>query len=92
MDQVHDKFNQTFQGVKFFPIVGNHEAHPVNIFSPDNVNSSISSQWLYDYLAKAYAPWLPASAIETIRMGGYYTVLINPDFRIIALNNNPCKL
>lgn len=91
MDEVHKLFKESFPTVKFFPIIGNHEAHPVNVFSPGLVNASVSSKWLYDYAANVYSQWLPPSAIETIKMGGYYTVLVNPDFRIIALNNNVCK-
>lgn len=34
--------------------------------------------------------FLPQSTQATIRRGGYYTVLHNPGFRIIALNNNDC--
>jgi sphingomyelin phosphodiesterase len=33
---------------------------------------------------------LPTTAIQTIRAGGFYTVLVRPGFRIIALNNNDC--
>jgi sphingomyelin phosphodiesterase len=33
---------------------------------------------------------LPPDALETIKKGGYYTTLIRPGLRLIALNNNVC--
>jgi sphingomyelin phosphodiesterase len=41
-------------------------------------------------LADVYADWLPEDTRETILKGAYYTVLVKPGFRIIALNNNDC--
>jgi sphingomyelin phosphodiesterase len=32
--------------------------------------------------------WITATQASTIRLGGYYTTLVRPGFRIIALNNN----
>lgn len=36
--------------------------------------------------------WLSGDALNTVRAGGYYTVLIRPGFRLIALNNNDCYI
>lgn len=90
MKFIYGAFNDTFQNMKFFPVIGNHESSPVNVFAPRTANASVSTQWLYDYLAQTYAQWLPDSAIQTVKLGGYYTVLVNADFRIIVLNNNLC--
>jgi len=35
---------------------------------------------------------LPESTQQTIRKGGYYTLLIKPGLRLIALNNNDCYI
>lgn len=51
---------------------------------------SLSSQWLYDHSAIEWQKWLPNNTLETIKQGGYYTALIQPGLRVIALNNNIC--
>lgn len=33
---------------------------------------------------------LPPDAIETVKTGGYYTTVMRPGLRLIALNNNVC--
>ena len=55
-------------GVPVFPVIGNHEAHPVNSFSPPEVKGKFSMSWLYDLLADEWAQWLPEDAIRTLRM------------------------
>lgn len=58
-------------------------------WSPKSVaNSSLTINWLYELVAKEWSQWLPQDAIATIQKGGYYTVLVKPGFRIIALNTN----
>jgi sphingomyelin phosphodiesterase len=44
--------------------------------------------WLYSAMADAWAPWLPSSAIDTLRAYGYYTALVEKGLRIISLNTN----
>jgi sphingomyelin phosphodiesterase len=36
--------------------------------------------------------WLSGQALQTVRQGGYYTVLLRPGFRLIAMNNNDCYI
>lgn len=88
--QVNNLVEAAFHGTPIFPVIGNHESHPVNLFAPNTVPSQFSTQWLYDYLAEEWAKWLPAAALTTVRQGGYYTVLVRPGFRIITINNNDC--
>lgn len=71
-------------------MIGNHESHPVNLFAPSTVPERFSTQWLYTFLANEWAKWLPESALATVRLGGYYTILVKPGFRIITINNNDC--
>lgn len=76
-----------------FPIVGNHESQPLNQFAPNYVTEEeFSTQWLYDLLADVWISDfnLPEETRETIRKGGYYTVVPREGFRVIALNNNDC--
>ncbi|XP_066150023.1 sphingomyelin phosphodiesterase 1-like [Euwallacea fornicatus] len=81
-----------FVNTTVFPILGNHEPHPGDYYSPESVdkNSSASTQWLLDLAAKEWAKWLPNDTQTTLKKGGYYTVLVKPGFRVIALNSNVC--
>jgi len=54
------------------------------------VRPDLSTQWLYDLLANEWSRWLPESTMATIRKGGYYTTLVRPGLRVIALNNQDC--
>lgn len=51
-------------------------------------NFTMPQQNLYNSITEIWSKWLPESSLETVRIGGYYTVLVRPGFRIIALNNN----
>ncbi|KFM77578.1 Sphingomyelin phosphodiesterase, partial [Stegodyphus mimosarum] len=76
--------------VPIFPALGNHESSPVNSFPIPAVKGNDSISWLYKEVTKAWAPWLPGSS-STLDMGAYYSVLVNPGFRIISLNMNYCN-
>ncbi|EZA53027.1 hypothetical protein DMN91_002938 [Ooceraea biroi] len=85
---------KTFGSIPVYPILGNHEPHPLNLFAPKTVsNNEISTQWLYNMMANLWINnfgWLPESTRSTILQGGYYTVSPKKGFRIIVLNNNVC--
>lgn len=55
-------------GLPVFPVIGNHEAHPVNSFSPPEIKGKFSMSWLYDLLADEWSEWLPEEALKTLRM------------------------
>ncbi|XP_051973403.1 sphingomyelin phosphodiesterase-like [Xyrauchen texanus] len=76
--------------VTVYPAVGNHESTPVNSFPPPFVHGNLSSQWLYDTMAKEWAHWLPKDALETIRHGGFYTAEVERGLRVVSLNMNFC--
>jgi hypothetical protein len=60
-------------------------------FAPHYItNEKVSTNWLYQISAEMWSVWLPSETKETILKGGFYTVLAQPGFRIIALNNNVC--
>lgn len=56
-------------------------------FAPAEKNMS----YLYDQLVKEWSRWLPENTTETIRRGGFYSVLVKPGFRIISVNGNYCS-
>lgn len=88
--QLNNMLQQNFQGVQIFPVIGNHEGYPVNVFAPGSVPPQYSTQWLYTFMANQWSRWLPESALATVRQGGYYTIAVRPGLRIIAMNNNDC--
>uniref|UniRef100_A0A8C2R8Q3 Sphingomyelin phosphodiesterase n=1 Tax=Capra hircus TaxID=9925 RepID=A0A8C2R8Q3_CAPHI len=50
-----------------------------------------SSHWLYEAMAEAWEPWLPAEALRTLRIGGFYALSPRPGLRLISLNMNFCS-
>lgn len=61
-------------------------------FAPDYItDDALSTRWLYEVLADVWIThWLPEETRATILKGGYYTMLVQPGFRVIALNNMYC--
>ncbi|XP_011303537.1 sphingomyelin phosphodiesterase [Fopius arisanus] len=88
---VYKTMKKTFGETPVYPIIGNHEANPLNIFAPATIDDEeISTKWLYELLADIWidSGWLPECTRDTILKGGYYTVSPKKGFRIIGLNNN----
>ncbi|KAG5670651.1 hypothetical protein PVAND_000899 [Polypedilum vanderplanki] len=94
LDRFYAAVRRVFGNKPVYPVLGNHEGQPTDQFAPSHITDPvISSHWLYQHSANAWAQWLPASALTTVRRGGYYTVNNLPGFprlRIIGLNNNDC--
>ncbi|XP_058443151.1 sphingomyelin phosphodiesterase 1-like [Malaya genurostris] len=91
MRQIFRLLKESFPGIPLYPILGNHEAHPANLYAPHDVPESLNSKYLYDYIMKEWSDWIQDStANTTIADGGYYTVLSSFGYRIISLNNNFC--
>nr|AYV99638.1 venom polypeptide [Dolopus genitalis] len=91
MQIIYGELKRVFGGVPVYSIIGNHESQPLNQFAPNNVPDEVSTKWLYNLLEVEWSKWITnSSAKETIKIGGYYTVLAQEGFRIIALNNNDC--
>lgn len=62
-------------------------------FAPAEViEANLSTQWLYEHVAELWGHRLPPDAIETVKKAGYYTKLLRPGLRLIALNNNECAV
>ncbi|XP_017020886.1 sphingomyelin phosphodiesterase [Drosophila kikkawai] len=90
LTKVSQRLAEAFGDVPVYPCIGNHEPHPLNLFSPEGVPDGISTKWLYEHLYNDWSKWLPAETKETILKGGYYTVSPRQGFRVIALNSNDC--
>lgn len=91
MREVFQLIKDRFAGIPFYPILGNHESHPANLFAPRGVPSELNSKYLYDYIIEEWGDWLPIESVRsTVSDGGYYTVKSPLGHRIVALNNNFC--
>uniref|UniRef100_H2Y9D1 Sphingomyelin phosphodiesterase n=1 Tax=Ciona savignyi TaxID=51511 RepID=H2Y9D1_CIOSA len=80
-----------FPTTPVYPALGNHESSPVNSFPPNYITGYNSISWLYDTLAKVWAPWLSPDAIKTVKQSGFYTMLVKPGLRMVSLNMNYCN-
>lgn len=47
---------------------------------------------MFNVVAEEWSKWLPQSTTATLLKGGYYSVVVKPGFRIIALNSNVCYI
>lgn len=96
MESLYKSYNEiyeAFKGIPVYPILGNHEPHPLNQFAPQSItDDNLSTQWLYNMVADLWINfgWLPESTRATILQGGFYTLTPRKGFRIIVLNNNVC--
>ncbi|XP_049528874.1 sphingomyelin phosphodiesterase [Dermacentor silvarum] len=80
-------------GITVYPVVGNHEAVPPNMFPETehrDPQHAEKSQWLYDTLAEDWKVWLPEDALATVRRAGYYVAKPREGLRLISLNTNFC--
>jgi len=88
LELTFDLIQKHLPNIPIIPIIGNHDAHPVNQFAPANKSNKVTVE-LYKNIAK-YWKWLPRDARKSIEIGGYYTMLLRKRLRIIAMNNNDC--
>ncbi|KUL89564.1 hypothetical protein ZTR_04476 [Talaromyces verruculosus] len=70
--------------------VGNHDAAPVNSFPPTAVDTTISSQWVYDTLSGLWETWIGSAASTTAdtNPGAYSVLYPGGNLRIISINTN----
>ncbi|KAJ8922714.1 hypothetical protein NQ315_007749 [Exocentrus adspersus] len=87
---VTEQFKKYFD-VPVYPVLGNHEPHPVNAWSSEGVvDAALSTRWLFDLAAEQWGEWLTDEAKRTISIGGYYSVSPRKGLRVVVLNNNVC--
>lgn len=78
-----------FSNATIIPVIGNHEAHPINSFAPSYVTiPDLSNSWLYDFQHGLWQSVLSVDVMKSIQEDGYYSALVRPGLRIIVLNNN----
>lgn len=47
--------------------------------------------WLYQNVADMWSAWLPEDAMDTIKLGGFYSHSPVPGLRVVSLNMNYCN-
>eukprot|EP00698_Gefionella_okellyi_P022364 TRINITY_DN7403_c0_g1_i1.p1 TRINITY_DN7403_c0_g1~~TRINITY_DN7403_c0_g1_i1.p1 ORF type:complete len:572 (-),score=106.93 TRINITY_DN7403_c0_g1_i1:145-1860(-) len=69
------------QDIPVVPVMGNHESYPANLYYQETYG------WLTDALGELWKQWLPADAVKSVQNAGYYTMLIRPGLRVVAMNS-----
>jgi len=85
-----DLFKAYFPDIPIVYSLGNHEAAPVNSFPvPSVYDDGYTLDYLYSVLPEVWgAGGLPEDALDTVAAGGYYSWLVQPGLRVVALNTN----
>eukprot|EP01027_Heterolobosea_sp_BB2_P017299 GEZU01024521.1.p1 GENE.GEZU01024521.1~~GEZU01024521.1.p1 ORF type:complete len:331 (+),score=104.42 GEZU01024521.1:157-1149(+) len=47
---------------------------------------TVGPNWLFGNVSQYWSRWLSEEALETFKIGGYYTELIQPGLRVVSLN------
>jgi hypothetical protein len=80
------------QGLKtaVYGVVGNHDSCPVNAFPPPAVDTTITSQWVYNNISSDLETLIgtAAAAAEVQNNYGSYPVLDSTGVRIISVNTS----
>lgn len=85
-----DAYNR-MQGLgQTYGVVGNHDSCPVNSFPPAAVDTTTSSQWVYNNLSAEWDSWIGSTAAEEVEntFGCYSVVDSATGLRLISLNTN----
>ncbi|CAG0882217.1 unnamed protein product [Cyprideis torosa] len=89
--RMKDYLAQNLPNIPIYPVIGNHDALPVNQFPPPSAKTSNPVNWLYKAAAKRWTEnWLPPSARPSVEWTGVYVVHLPNNFRIITINTLYC--
>ena len=72
-----------FPNITVYPCLGNHDTYPLDQLAPP----SIFSDFVMNTINESWSEWLDKDAQKTLSYGGYYTQLIKPGWRIVAINS-----
>lgn len=89
-----------FPNTRIIPCLGNHEAHPVNMYSPTSrtfsppssnpIPHDLRQDWVYETAYEAWKQWIPQQESENFLKAGYFAVEINQKMRALVVNTNVC--
>lgn len=72
-----------------YPVVGNHDAARVNSIPPADIDTTISSQWVYDTLSSDWTQWIGSTtANSTSDYGSYSVKYPKGNLRITSFNTD----
>ena len=86
--QLSEMIKAHFPNLPIFPVLGNHEPIPVNVYDTENSHNAMN-----EGIAEAWEDWLDEAALEQFKKTGYYEIEM-PMFenvRFIGLNSNVCN-
>ncbi|CAG0884072.1 unnamed protein product [Cyprideis torosa] len=81
--------SQQLPGMPVYPVIGNHDTLPVNVFPPMNVRTATPVRWLYQAAAIRWSQ-LPLTARRTAKWAGVYVIQLPNNLRIITINTLYC--
>ncbi|XP_023652984.1 cyclic GMP-AMP phosphodiesterase SMPDL3A [Paramormyrops kingsleyae] len=76
-----DTIRKFFPNLPVYPALGNHDYWPQD-------QLPVSTSKVYQAAADLWEPWLIPEALKTLREGGFYSQLVQPDLRLVSLNTN----
>jgi sphingomyelin phosphodiesterase len=80
IDTLMQLVKQHFPLTPVLPSVGNHDTFPCDQFS-------INQADIYASIASIWSRFLPPAALQTVAQGAFYSTLVVPGLRAIALNS-----
>lgn len=73
---------QTHPKTKIFPVLGNHDVYPHFQF-PEK-----GPFYVYTHVSQIWSRFVSEESVKTLNHSAYYTELISPGLRLVALNTN----
>ena len=93
-EAVSNMIEKYFKDTPVYPVVGNHEPHPCNMYTPSYLwnleGHDFDLSWMFDNIASLYSRHLTPEAIQTFKKAGYYTITTPQGLRLVVLNTNFC--
>eukprot|EP00767_Chilomastix_cuspidata_P005976 gnl/Chilomastix_cuspidata/626.p1 GENE.gnl/Chilomastix_cuspidata/626~~gnl/Chilomastix_cuspidata/626.p1 ORF type:complete len:433 (-),score=131.55 gnl/Chilomastix_cuspidata/626:19-1317(-) len=76
---------EAFPDAQILPVMGNHDNFPSDEISTDEHGMEHLSD-----IADIFAPYLPEDAVESFRLGGYYSVELDEHTRFVSILSTWC--
>ena len=89
MDEAMDIMKDYFIKMDVFNLIGNHEPHPLNVFSFPELGDDVpvNTDYIYEAAWSHWRYWFPVEHQENVLNGGRYSISPKLGLRIIGINN-----
>jgi sphingomyelin phosphodiesterase len=89
MDEAMEMMKTYFGDKEVYNLIGNHEPHPLNVFSFPELGNDVPVNTDYVYRAAwdHWKHWMPVGQEDNVLAGGRYSVSPRIGLRIIGINN-----